>query len=68
MKRGKPSKKSSSKRKCNLSAPPVLVKHLKWSNESMLAVIKAIQNDSSVSKATICHNVPRMTLQDRLSG
>ena len=71
MKRGRPSKKSRSKRKRTLSAPPVLVspkKRLKWTNESMLAAIKAVQNGSSVSMAAVCHNVPRMTLQDRLSG
>ena len=34
----------------------------------MLAAIKAIQNGSSVSMAAVCHSVPRMTLQDRLSG
>ena len=71
MKRGRPSKKSRSKRKRTLSAPPVLVspkKCLKWTNESMLAAIKAVQNGSSVSMAAVCHNVPRMTPQDRLSG
>ena len=63
--------RSHSKRKRTLSAPPVLVspkKRLKWTNESMLAAIKAVQNGSSVSMAAVCHNVPRMTLQDRLSG
>ena len=71
MKHGRPSKKSRSKRKRTLSAPPVLIslkKRLKWTNESMLAAIKAVQNGSSVSMAAACHNVPRMTLQDRLSG
>ena len=54
-----------------LSAPPVLVslkKRLKWTNESMLAAIKAIQNGSTVSMAAICHNIPRITLRDWLSG
>ena len=71
MKCGRPSKKAQSKRKRTSSAPPMLVspkKYLKWTDESMLAVIKAIQNSSSVNMAAIIHGIPRMTLQDRLSG
>ena len=31
-------------------------------------MIKAVHNGCSVSIVAVCHNVPRMTLQDGLSG
>ena len=43
-------------------------KRLKWTEESMLAAIKAVRNGSTVNRAAINHGVPGMTLQDRLSG
>jgi len=56
--------RACSKRSHTSSAPPAL----KWTNQSMLAAINAVQNGSSVNMAAICHGVPRTTLQDRLSG
>jgi len=43
-------------------------KHLKWSDQSLLAAIEAVKNGSSVNMAAICHGVPRTTLQDWLTG
>ena len=70
MKRGRPSKRARSKRSHTSSAPPALVspkKRLKWTNQSMLVAINAVKNGSSVNMAAICHGVPWITLQDRLS-
>ena len=70
MKCGRPSKRVRSKSSRTSSAPPALVsskKRLKWTNKSMLAVINAVKNGSSVNMAAICHGVPRTTLLDWLS-
>ena len=55
------------------SAPALMVsdvvkKRKLWSNESMCAAIEAAKSSTSVYRAAIEHRVPRMTLQDRISG
>ena len=44
-------------------------KRRKWTNEQMIAAIKAVEkNGSGINQAAIAHNVPKTTLKDRLSG
>ena len=70
MLRGRLRKKSSRKKRCS-SAPPVMEspkKRLKWSEESMVAVIKAVTQGCSIKRVAMEHGVPRTTLQDQISG
>ena len=41
---------------------------MRWSNESMEAAMKAVYNGCSIKRAALEHNVPRTTLQDRITG
>ena len=44
-------------------------KRKKWTNEQMMAAIKAVEeNDSGINQSAIAHGVPKTTLKDRLSG
>ena len=43
-------------------------KHLKWSNELMVAAMNAVSKGCSINRAPVEHRVPRSTLQDRISG
>lgn len=41
----------------------------RWSNESMVAAIKAVQEEGmGINRAALEHGVPRTTLKDRISG
>ena len=66
-------KRKSRGRPRSHSAPALIVsevvkKRKLWSNESMCAAIEAVKSGASVYRAAIEHGVPRMTLQDRISG
>ena len=55
------------------SAPAVIVsevakKRKQWTDEAMRAAIAAVKNGMSVCRAATIHDVPRTTLQDRISG
>jgi len=44
-------------------------KYRKWTNESMLGAMKAVQEGSmGLNRAALQYNVPKATLSDRLSG
>ena len=43
-------------------------KRMKWSAEAMVRAMKAVEDGSSIPLAAKSHNVPRMTLQDRMMG
>jgi len=43
-------------------------KRLKWSEESMVAAIKAVTQGCSIKRAAMEHGIPRTTLQDQISG
>ena len=68
-------RKSLSVRKRSHSAPATLCrpssrpsKRKQWTEESMTAALKAIEDGSSVSRASRDFGVPRSTLHDRVSG
>ena len=68
---GRPKKRTSNQKKRGSSAPPILEspkKRMKWSNESMVAAMKAVGNGNTIRKAAMEHGVPRTTLQDRITG
>ena len=68
---GRLKKRSKSQRKHASSAPPMLEspkKHLKWSDKSMAAAIKAVTNGCSIKWVALEHSVPRTTLQDWITG
>ncbi len=57
------------------SAPAVLCKtpkrpskRITWTNEQMLAAMKAVEDAQSVRQAACDHGVPRSTLKDRIHG
>ena len=55
------------------SAPAILAinlvkKRKLWTDESMCAAIEAVKGGTSIYRAAIEHGVPRMTLQNRISG
>ena len=72
MVRGRAKKKTSTRKKQSSSAPPVLQspkKRLKWSNESMEKALQAVKDGQcKIKEAAREFNVPRTTLQDRISG
>ena len=39
-----------------------------WSDDSMKAALKAVEDGQSVSRATRDYGIPKMTLFDRVSG
>ena len=45
-----------------------LCKRRQWSEQAMVDAMKAVEDGMSVAKAAREHNVPRTTLQDRVSG
>ena len=72
MPRGRSKKKTGRKRR-STSAPPCLQspkKRLKWDEKSMVLAIESIKNGTcrSVKRACEEYDVPRTTLQDRLTG
>ena len=50
-----------------LSKPKHTCKRKQWTEESMIAAMEAVSG-SSVSRAALEHNMPRITLQDRHLG
>ena len=66
-------KKRSHGRPCLHSAPAILdtnlmKKHKLWTDELMCAIMEAVKGGMSIHCAAIKHEVPRMTLQNRVSG
>ena len=68
-------RRSISARKRSKSAPAALSvsprmskKRKQWSDESMRAAVKAVEEGDSVSEAARAHGVPKTTLYDRTSG
>ena len=65
-------KKRKSQEKRSTSAPPVMIsprRHLKWTDRSMVAAIKAVvEGSSSVNKAAKDYRVLRTTLQKGITG
>ena len=66
--------KRGKKRRRSSSAPAVMrtpekKRRKKWTDEQMVAAIKAVEdNGSGINQAAIAHGVPKTTLKDRLSG
>ena len=62
------------RQKCSRSAPPALQSPVKrprrkqWSEEQMEAALKVVKCGSCVTRAAIDHDIPPMTLKDRLRG
>ena len=44
------------------------VRRKQWSNESMVSAIKAVKDGMSVMRAAAQFDIPRSTLQDRVTG
>ena len=68
-----PRRKRFGRRVCrSKSAPPDLSKKWNkrkmWTNEQMLAAIKAVQEGQPVNQAACEHGIPKTTLKDRISG
>ena len=67
-----PKKKASTRNKPSSCALPVLrlpKKHLKWHNQSMKKASQAVKDrQCKFKEAAREFNVPRTTLQDRISG
>ena len=59
--------KRGKKRGCSLSAPAILQtpekkRRMKWTDEQMVAAIKAVEkNGSGINQAAIAYNVPKTT-------
>ena len=50
------------------STSRVYLKRLQWSNQQMLAVMKAVESGGAINQAAREHGVPGSTLKDQLSG
>lgn len=51
---------------CKLSNRPS--KRKTWTNEQMVAAMKAVEEGQSINSAAHDHGVPKTTLKDRVSG
>ena len=59
-------------RRHSKSAPPALLgqsnKRKLWTNEQMLAALKAVEEGQPINQAACDHGIPKTILKDRVSG